>query len=199
MLILIKVLPWLMLLLLVAAWTPWRSIFEKLWGNNPKRAKVYVEYGEQIALCKGKFLSDCKKGQRYRYKCYGEWCVVIVPSKYPYKYIFGGRQIRVIAGQGTAAPLGGMPDSSVAVSSATLDAIFRADIGTQLAKTIFGKAVNLMMVLIIVVGVVVLGYFIYKQMSTGGLPGLSPQPGIEQPVQPQPQQPSIVPQPGPLE
>jgi len=199
MILMVKIMPWLMLLLLVIVFVPWRGIFEKIWGNNPKRAKVYVEYGEQIALCKGKFKDDCKKGQRYRYKCFGEWSTVIVPAHYPYRYILGCRQIRVIAGQGTAAPLGGMLDSSVVVSGVTLDAIFRANIGTELAKTIFGKAVNLMMVLIIVGGVALLGFFIFKQMSTGGLPGLTPQPGIEQPAQPQPKQPAIVPNKGPLE
>ena len=184
MLILIKVLPWLILVLLIITWVPWRTIFERIWGNNPNRAKVYVESGEQIQLCKGKRVEDSTKGFRYRYKCYGEMQTVIVPKKYPYRYILGCRQIRVIHGNSTAAPLGGMVDSDVAVSGATLDAIFRAHIGSDLAKTIFGRTVNFMMILLIIGGVLVVVYFVFKQMNPV-TPPVQP-PAIEQPLIPKP-------------
>lgn len=187
MIIMLKILPWILFLGLILTWMPWRSIFERLWGNNPKRAKVYVEAGEQIELCKGKMSTEAPVGARYTYKCFGEWCTVIVPQKYPYRYILGCRQIRVIYGQSTAAPLGGMTDTDIAVSGETLDAIFRAHIGSDLAKTIFGKAVNYMMILMIIGGVLVVGYFLFKQLGPGIVP--VQQPGIEQPLQPQqPQQ-----------
>lgn len=179
MMIFVKIAPWLILLLLIITWTPWRSIFEKIWGNNPKRAKVYVEAGEQVILCRGKMGADSSKGFRYRYKCFGEWQTVLVSRKYPYRYILGCRQIRVIYGQSTAAPLGGMVDSECVVSGETLDAIFRAHIGADLAKSIFGKALNIMLILMVVGGVLVVGYFFMQQMSSTST-SVQP-PAIEQP------------------
>lgn len=167
--VLMRVLPWLLLLMLLATWVPWRNIFEKIYGNNPYKAKVYVEAGEQITICKGKYYGDYSKGILYRFKYMGAWNTVIVPAKYPYRYLLGCRQIRVLIGQPVAAPLGGMIASDIKVSSSTLDDIFNAQIGKELAKSIFGKAMNIMTILIIVAVAIFACYFLYKQTQPGGM------------------------------
>ena len=175
-----------MLVVLTLTWIPWRDIFEKLWGNNPRRAKVYVEAGEQVTICRGSLRGDCPKGFVYRFKYFGVWNSIIVPVKYPYRYILGCRQIRVIIGMPVAQPLGGMMLNELRVSSTALDAIFKAHIGSDLARTIFGKAFNWMMLLIVGVVLILGGYMVARQFIE--VPGVSP--GIEQPAPAKPAQPS---------
>lgn len=170
-----------------AAFINWREVFEKIWGNNPTKAKVYVEAGEQITICKGVQFGDSSRGVVYRYQYFKIWQSVIVPLDYPYRYVLGRRQIRVLVGQPEAAPLGDFVTSSLPVSSGTLDAIFRANIGLQLAKTIFGKSANYMKMIIVVAIVIVAGYFLYQNMMPKQVPGQVP--GIEEPLLPAPDRP----------
>lgn len=169
----------LMVVLLIASWVPWRKIFEKYWGNNPTKAKVYVESGEQIILCQGNLVQSTSKAKRFRYKLFNEWQTVLVPSNYPVRYVLGCRQIRVIHGQSSPAPLGGMQESAIIVSPDTLDAIFRAHIGKDLAKTVFGKTLNYMTVIMVIVGMAIAGYFLYQQFMA---PDIKPPAGIEEPA-----------------
>lgn len=181
----LRITPWILLLLLIFTWVPWRDVFEKLYGNNPYKAKVYVEAGEQITICKGKYYGDGKRGIFYTYKFKGIWQNVIVPDGYPFRYILGCRQIRVILGQPSAAPLGGMQSNRLNISASQLDQIFKAHIGTELARTIFGKAINVMTILIIIGVIAFAAYFLYKQTQPGGM--------LAQPVEQQQQQQQIVP------
>ncbi|GAH37491.1 unnamed protein product, partial [marine sediment metagenome] len=186
MTIMLYVMPWLLFVLLVITWVPWRGIFEKLWGNNPLRGKIYVEAGEQITICKGKYYTDTPKGLIYQYKYFKMGQSVIVPFDYPYRYILGCRQIRVMAGQGAAAPLGGMSDKQCVVSGGTLNAVLEAHIGTELARTIFGKTMNIMMIVIIAAGIMFVGYFLFKQFMTP-TPGAIQPPAQEQQLTPEQQ------------
>lgn len=168
MTILIYVVPWILFALLVITWIPWRDVFEKLWGNNPLRAKVYVEAGEQITICKGKYYTDTPKGLIYQYKYMKIKQAVLVGRNYPYRYILGCRQIRVQAGQGTASPLGGMTEKECVVTAGTLNAVLEAHIGKELVTTIFGKAINIMMIIIVAAGIMLIGYFMFKQFIAPG-------------------------------
>lgn len=162
------IMPFILFFLLVITWMPWRNIFEKLWGNNPLRAKIYVEAGEQITICKGRYYTDTPKGIIYQYKYMKMKQAVIVKFDYPYRYILGCRQIRVQAGQGTASPLGDMSVKQCVVTASTLNAVLEAHIGKELVTTIFGKAVSIMMIIIIAGGIMLIGYFLFKQFIAPG-------------------------------
>lgn len=171
---LLYVIPFILLFLLIIAWVPWRGIFDKLWGNNPFKARVYVEAGEQTTICKGRLQADSPAGLVYAYKYFKRDLSVLVKYNYPYRYILGWRKIRVIAGQGVAAPLEGMAPETCIVSASTLNAVIEAHIGTELARTIFGKTLNIMMIIIMVAGIGLVGYFFMKQF-------MAPSPGTVQP------------------
>lgn len=193
---LLYVMPWILFVLLIVSWMPWRDIFEKIWGNNPNRAKVYVEYGEQTILCKGRKVQGTERTARYRFKCLGVWRTVLVPKSYPMKYLLGSRMIRVVGDASSPSDLGGVTKTSIAVSGDMLDDVFRANIGANLIRTIFGKAIGVMTILIVIGILVFAGYFMYNNIlkKQSGQP--QPQQGIEQPVQPQqPQEPVIIPKP----
>lgn len=165
-----------MIILLIMTWIPFRSIFEHFYGNNPLKAKIYVAVGENEDICKGKYDHDSNHGWVYRYKWHGVYSTVVVPRSYPYVYVLGCRKIRVMAGHATCAPLGGMPSEYWSLSGSQLDDVLRAHIGKDLANTIFGKAVNYMMILI-VIGVALFGaYFLLKQSGVIGGPSVPVQP-----------------------
>lgn len=192
--LIIKIAPWVLLLLLVAVWVPWRTIFEKIFGNNPYKARVYVEAGEEIKICMGRYFSDSPRGVVYSYKYQGIRQKIIVPSDYPYKFILGTRQIRAIIGNPVAQPLGGYQPSRLTLGPADLNKVFEAHIAADLAKTIFGKAVNIMAILIIIGALVLAGVFFYKQMQVGGMFYHEP---AAQTAPVQPEQPALQPS-GPL-
>jgi len=151
--------------LIAFTWIPWRDIFEKLYGNNPLKAKVYVESGEQIVVCNGEYTGDTPDGMLYYYKYKGLKGTVFVPWDYPYRYIYGRRQIRVIWGHADASPLGGMTETRLPqVTTVMLNNILSARIGAELVKGIFGKAVNWMMIIIIIGALIFGGIFFYNNI-----------------------------------
>jgi len=162
-----------MFLIITITWIPWRDLFEKLYGNNPLRAKVYVEAGEQITFCNGSYMGSTETGVLYEYKYKTVKYTVYVPCEYPYKYILGRRQIRVILGHADASPLAGESETQINISGDLLDLILRARVGAEIVSAIFGKAINYMMIAIFVGILIFGGYFIYKNVlnkDTGQTP-----------------------------
>jgi len=156
----------LLMIVMSSTWIPWRRLFEKLYGNNPLKGKVYIEAGEQISVCNGNYagsvLGKNAGGLLYYYKYEGLRATVFVPFTYPYRYVFGRRQIRVIWGQSNAAPLGGMSEAKLGISGDMLDDILRARIGSELVKSIFGKSVKWMTILLLVGALVIASVFMYN-------------------------------------
>jgi len=180
-----------LVLIMTVTWIPWRNVFISIWGNNPLKAKIYIESGEQIDICNGKYAGDTKDGLLYEYKYKKLSAVVFVPFRYPYRYIFGRRKVRVIWGQAHAAPLGGMTQSSVGMTGVTLDNILRARIGAELVKSVFGKAINYMLIMIIIGAFIIGGIFMYNKYIK------SPEVSEPAPAQGTPaQQPPVQPLPG---
>lgn len=163
--ILITITPIILLFVIILMWIPWRSLFFKMWGDKPDRAKIYVEYGEHVEVCKGYLLTESPKGLIYSYKVYGRNYSVLVPRNYPYRFIFGSREIRVLFGDTVALPLvmaNGQPAKLPDVSPRLLDSVLKSHIGRDLVNTVFGKAVSLFMIFVILAILTVGGYYVYR-------------------------------------
>lgn len=182
---LLYVVPWILGLLLVVSWVPWRDVFERVWGNNPNKAKIYVEYGEQTVLCKGRKVKGNYNIQKYQFKCQGVKRIVLVRKSYPYRYLMGARMIRVVGDALSAAPLGALIDTNqTVINGEMLNEVIEANIGASLVNSIFGKVVSIMQILVIL-GVLVLGgYFVYNNMIRKTVPPAQ-QTNNGQTVQPQ--------------
>lgn len=182
----IVIILFVLLFVLIISIIPYRRLFERFFGNNPYKAKIYVEAGEQVKVCKGKYFADSPDGTVYNYKYFGVSQSVIVPLGYPFRYLEGKRQIRVLAGQTVANKYADGDKPALKVGSSQLNNIFKAHMAEDLAKSIFGKAINMMTILIIIGGVIFGIFFIVKQMQPGG--ALAPQttqpPAVTQPVNP---------------
>ena len=179
--IILMIMPFIMLILLVAVWIDWRKLFEKIWGDNPYKARVYVIAGDKEYPCKGNYAGSTARTILYRYKFNKIWHRVIVKDTYPFIYIQGFRKVRVMIGQSYAAPLEGYHEPECKVGGATLNDVMEAHIGSDLAKTIFGKAINFMTIIIVLAVLFFGGYFMYKNV-------LSPNVTPTQPNQPAQQQ-----------
>lgn len=174
----LRIIPFVLVIALVLTWIPWRKWAFRLWGDNPEKCKVYVEYGEHIEVCDGRLAQEHPKGLWYRYKCFDRNMSVIVPRLYPYRFVFGARQIRVKFGDMYPAPLGGEV-KPVGFAPTALDELMQSNIGKNLGQTIHGKALNIMSIIIVVVIVIVGGLFLYKNMIE---PSMN-KPAINQPAQ----------------
>lgn len=148
----------------------WRGMFNKIYGNNPLRAKVYIEIGESIEYVNGVYSCAALNYAIYSYKYHGREYSVIVPDNYPYRYVVGRRKIRVIFGQSTAAPLGGVNSSDIKMSGDTLNLILRSRIGSELVRSVFGKAINYMVVLVGVAVIGIAGYYVYTNVIKPSMP-----------------------------
>lgn len=167
--ILLRIIMILLGLLLILTWIPWRDVFEKFFGNNALKAKIYVEAGEQVKLCKGRYYCDDKQGTLYKYKVFGVSSVVIVPEDYPYKYLMGSRMIRVIIGHTMASSWNADIKANKILTGSMLNDILDAHMGTEMARTIYGKALNIMSIVIIIGILIFAGYFIYRNVQPGGM------------------------------
>ena len=155
---------------LVLSAVNWRGVFNKVYGNNPLRAKVYIEIGESIEFVNGSYYGAAFNYAIYSYKFHGREYSVIVPDNYPYRYVVGRRKIRVIFGQSTAAPLGGVNASDIKMSGDTLNLVLRSRIGSELVRSVFGKAINYMVVLVGVAVIGIAGYYVYTNVIKPSMP-----------------------------
>lgn len=180
---------WLVLFVVVviAGWIDWRGLIEKHFGNDPSKARIYIESGEQVEAVNGKLLYIDSKGLIYGYKWRKQRLSVCVPNDYKYYFLKGMRMIRVVAGYEAAAPWQeGEPLSKEGVFS--VSALVYSHLLADLVKSVtVKKQVGLMWILIIG-GIAVAGYFIY-QFMTGGMAGGT----VEPVVPPAPVSPDNVP------
>lgn len=89
----------LFIVVMIAGYVDWQKIFERFYGNNPSKARIYIEADEHVTSLSGKLLYTGTKGVIYGYKRDKVDLVVCVPFNYPYKFIRGRRMIRVVAGE----------------------------------------------------------------------------------------------------
>lgn len=167
---------------------PWREIFEKMYGNNPLKAKVYVEAGEQINFSNGSYYGSTEQGVLYTYKYKGIRYCVHVPDNYPFRFVMGRRKIRVEFGHADPSPhgvngkyshkvetleasaLGESVNTKLPISGDALEKILRARVGAELVSSVFGKAVNWVMLVVVFACIVGGGFFIYKNMVADKTP-----------------------------
>ena len=148
---------------MLAGFVDWQKEFEKRWGNNPAKARIYIEADEQVVTVDGKMFYTGTKGVIYEYKWDKVDCVVCVPFDYPYKFIRGKRMIRVVAGEASARYWDKQQLSVDGVYS--VSALVRSHLVRELVKSMSGGSeLNWKLWLLIIGGVLVGGFVIYNMM-----------------------------------
>lgn len=137
----------------------WRKIFERLFGNNPMKARVYVETDEQVEVMNGKMVYSGTKGMMYQYHWQKENCVVCVPFDYPYKYLNGRRMIRVRCGEVSPRAWDGKPLASEGVFS--VSALVYSHLVREAVMAMTSKKQTPWLWIMIISGVLLAGYILY--------------------------------------
>lgn len=155
----------------------WYKVFNKVYGDNPAKARVYIEYGEKIESIEGKLYGVLENSILYEFAWGKDKHMVIVKHDYPYMFIHGHRKIRVLPGQAFAAPIAGV--SGKVFQTAPLDEGKSPELGgsRELNVTIRGqtqidmvksikshKATSIMAIILVVAAVGVGLWFFYNNM-----------------------------------
>lgn len=147
----------------------WRSIFEKVFGNDERKARIYMDVGGTYKKIKAKRIDYTDLGATYQFKIGKETKQVILTKDYPEKYCDGRRVILMELGQGTAKlTLGNNESPTVGLNEISLLTLgkFANDFGKA-----FTTQSSLSWKWFILIGVIVIaGYFIYQQFLGGNAP-----------------------------
>jgi len=172
----------------------WYKVFQKYYGDNPIKARVYVEYGEKTDPVEGKLYGVLENSAIYEYTWAGVKQMVVVKHDYPWRFIYGRRIIRVLPGKAFSQPIknlgtqvlvaepfdqGVSPDLG---GARELDVTIRGQTQIELVKSIKGrKSVNFAVGMVVIVAVVVGVYFFWQNMNKEE--PLPPQPSIEEMIE----------------
>lgn len=181
-----------------------RKLVEKWVANNPNKASIYIEAGEQVERVNGKLIYSADIGSMYEYKLHGKSLIVAVPADYPFKFIRGRRKIEVRAGQALSAyqlkdiqrkaksraevekgiftqaiaePVD-LVETGNKQGAYDLNALIKGQVAVELVKSLFGKKVSTWLIVLIIAGVAAIGFFFYNNFLKPEVP--PEQPPMEQ-------------------
>lgn len=159
----------------------WYSVFASRYGNNPLKAKVYVDYGQNEVFYDGWYIGSDDKWFFYEYVIEKRLHTVLVPVTWlpNFTFVRGRVKICVDFGNEYAKPLvaGDMYPSSM--GSETLNTMIDKRLALEMAKSIKSrKGMNIG--LFIIVAVVVVGGFLFWR-SQSSKPAEIP-PSINPPI-----------------
>lgn len=83
----------------------WFSVFNKFYGNDPRKGKIYVDFGENELFYEGKYLYSDDKWLYYDYEVGKQDFTVAVPMGWKFVFVRGRRKILVDFGNEFAKPL----------------------------------------------------------------------------------------------
>lgn len=150
---------------IIIARIDWQRFFERRYGNNPDRARIYIESDENVMSVPGELIYSGAEGMVYGYKWLDVHCVVCVPENYPFKFLHGRRMIRVRAGETTPR---GWDETTLSPEGVfSVSALVRSHLVRELVLSMTGGGVSLgWLKWVLVIGVVVaVGYLIFTQMG----------------------------------
>jgi hypothetical protein len=160
---------------------PWRDLFEKYFGNNPEKARVFIEIGEEVKPVNGELSHAGINGDMYRYKYRKLIFTVDVPADYPYKFLHGRRLIRVNYGEVVAKRFDEKTDGQGGAYD--VDILLRSQIAVQLVKSVSGSKAIPWLIIGIAAVVLVAGYFVVKNMTGSNKVPVPPTPTPTLPVE----------------
>jgi hypothetical protein len=80
----------------------WYKVFDRKYGYNPLRGRLYLENGDNINILDAKRIHSGTEGDIYEYRWENERLTVCLPPDYPHKNVKGWRLIRAVAGEAAA-------------------------------------------------------------------------------------------------
>lgn len=155
----------------------WYAIFSHFYGNNPEKAKVYVDFGENEEFYEGEFLTLDEDYYYFRYKVNKSYHSVMRPVNYKDVFVRGRLKVLVDYGSEFAKPLC-VDDVSVLnglkISSLQLDALLKPKLAIDMLNAIssrkgigLGFIMTVLLVAVIALGVI---YYMHTHQSKPMIP-----------------------------
>lgn len=140
----------------------WYGFFEKRWGNDPTKCKVYVESGNTQKFYDGIYAYVDDSYIYYEYKIDGvkqKWAVA-VPQTWTPVFVRGRVKVVVNFGEGIAKPESG--ESIAKIGAEQLKASLEGKIGVELVRSIKQRATYKMTTFLLIGAVLVGAIFMYN-------------------------------------
>ena len=140
----------------------WYSVFASRYGNDPTKAKVYVDYGENEVFYDGWYVGNDDQWFYYDYFINKTRHTAIVPIGWSMIFVRGRRKICVDFGDEWAKPLLAGDAYPATMGSETLNKAIDKRLALEMIKSIKSrKGVSIGMWLVIL-AVVAVGLFFWK-------------------------------------
>lgn len=156
---------------------PWRDWAVAWVGNDINRCKVYDIRGEDEKILTGRFLEKNDKGMLYRIQDKPKPYVICVPHDYTTRYVNGYRKIVTQHGDVVALAIeGGVKHEPIHLVSSLVLTSFLTTYVNRIGKQ---GIPSWLIIILVVAGVGVLGFFVYQQFFGAAPPvdpGLLPSP-----------------------
>lgn len=163
----------------------WYKVFNRFYGDDPRKARIYVEFGEKVDPVEGWLYGTTEKMSIYQFVWSKTRHMVQVPHKYPWRFIRGRRMIRYFPGNAWAQPLAGFNYDLVG-GSRELNVTIESQTTIDMVKSVKGhKPISIIAIVVVVLAVAVGAWFLYTNMSKQNEPEPTP---VEQTTQPTPSQ-----------
>ncbi len=129
----------------------WFNVFNKFYGNDPRKGKIYVDFGENELFYDGIYLYSDDKWLYYDYEIGKNDFTVAVPVGWEFVFVRGRRKILVDFGSEHAKPLSGKDKIPSAMGAALLNASIKKKLAVDMVNSIEShKGLKMGMVLLVV-------------------------------------------------
>lgn len=159
----------------------WFSVFNKFYGNDPKKGKIYVDYGENEIFYDGDYIFSDDTWLYYEYKVGHFWFTVAVPIDWKFLFIRGRRKILVDFGSEFAKPLDADDKIPPTMGALLLTASIQKKLAVDMVNSIESHKGWKIGMLLIAVAIIAVGVIYWKTHSEKPVtPPENNQPAISQ-------------------
>jgi hypothetical protein len=147
----------------------WYAIFNRFYGNNPHKGKIYVDFGENEQYCDGELVGSDDRFLFYNYQMGNREFTVAVPYQYQYIFVRGRRKICVDYGNEFAKPIT-YADARVSIAlqpqngASVLNASIKKKLAVDMVNSVESRKGIKLSLIIILLAVAIGGFIIYRTM-----------------------------------
>jgi len=143
----------------------WYSFFYKRFGNDPNKAKVYVDFGDNELFYDGWYVFNDDKFYYYAYDIGARHFTAVVPAGWKEIYVRGRRKLCVDFGQEFAKPLTGDDKIPALMGADLLNKSMKKYLAVAMVNSLESRKGFKIGIFVLIVVVAIGGFLIYRNMK----------------------------------
>lgn len=143
----------------------WYNVFYKRYGNDPNKAKVYVDFGDNELFYDGWFVFNDEKFYYYAYDIGHRHYTAIVPAGWKEVFIRGRRKISVDFGIEMAKPLITDDRIPALMGAELLNKSMQKYLAVAMVNSLESRKGIKIGIFVLIIVVVIGGFLIYRNMN----------------------------------